>query len=145
MNVVARRILGHRLDIDGVVGAVNNWCSRYAIWTDIAAGQARGRSFSIGEDPGLPQDSRRTAANALRIHRVDGVVFRGHVQNVFVSLSGDRKLAEEERLAVNLAIDGEFAFLPERNRVHFPGGHHRLGGCHAPSRTLLLFMYPSVI
>src|SRR5260370_10102215 len=97
---VSRRILGHRLNIDGVAGAVNNWCSRDAIWTDIAAGQARGRSFSIGGDPGLPQDSRRTAANALLIHPLDGVVFLGPVQNVFVSLSGDRKLAEEERLAL---------------------------------------------
>src|SRR5260370_29431945 len=34
---VSRRILGHRLNIDGVAGAVNNLCCRDSILTDISA------------------------------------------------------------------------------------------------------------
>src|SRR5712691_13114066 len=106
---VSRGILGHSLYIDGIAGPVNHGRGRDAIWIDVAAGQARGigRGFSLWENRRFPKDGGGAAADALRVHRVHGVVFRGHVQDVFVSLSGDRKLAEEERLAVNLAIDGE--------------------------------------
>src|SRR6267143_6395533 len=103
---ISRGILGHSLYIDGITGPVNNRRRRDAIWTDVAAGQTCGigRGFSLSESRRFPKDGGGTAADALRVHRVHGVVFRGHVQNVFVSLSGDRKLAEEERLAVDLAI-----------------------------------------
>src|SRR6266436_1039263 len=105
---ISRGILGHSLYIDGIAGPVNNGRGRDAIWIDIAAGQARGigRGFSLREDRRFPKDGGGTATDALRVHRVDGVVFRSHVQNVLVSLSRDRNLAEEERLAVDLAVDG---------------------------------------
>src|SRR6266852_29425 len=104
VNDVPRGILRHGLNIDGVAAAVDDRRSSDSVWTDIPARQARGRSFSIRQDPGLPHYRRRASADTLRIHRVHRVVFGGHVQYVFVSLSGDRKLAEEERLTINLPI-----------------------------------------
>jgi len=60
-------------------------------------------------------------------------MFRGHIQNVLVSLSGDRQLAEEERLTIDLAINGELAHFSERRRIHAARGQQRLGGVHPAS------------
>src|SRR5437667_5387850 len=109
MEDVFRGILGHGLDVDGVAGAVYNRRGGDSVWTDIPARQARGRRFSTGEDTGFPEDRGGTAANAFRIHCIDGVIFRGYVQNVLVSLSRNGQLAEKERLAIDLAVDSKLA------------------------------------
>ena len=118
MEDVSRGILGHGLDIDGVAGAVDNRRSGDSVWTDIPARQARGGRFSIREDAGFPEDRGGTTANALRVHCVDGVIFRGYVQNVLVSLSRNRQLAEKERLAVDLAVDRKLAHFSKHCRIH---------------------------
>src|SRR5207244_10511917 len=98
MEDVSRGILGHGLDIDGVAGAVDNRRSGDSVWTDIPARQARGGRFSIREDAGFPEDRGGTTANALGVHCVDGVIFRGYVQNVLLSLSLIPNLHEERVL-----------------------------------------------
>ena len=138
MDDASSGILGHGLNVDRVAGAVDNRRRCDSVWTDISARQARGRRFSTGEDPGFPKDRGGTAADAARVHRIHGVVFRAHVQYVFVSLSGDCELAEEECLAVDLAINGELAHFSERRRIHVARGQHRLGGIHAASRNIVM-------
>src|ERR1700756_912090 len=111
---VPRGILGHGLDIDDVAGAVYNRRGGDSVWTNIPARQARGRRLSAREDPGFPEDRGGTTADALRVHCVDRVIFRGYVQNVLVSLSRNCQLAEKQRLAVDLAVHGKLAHFSKR-------------------------------
>ena len=58
-------------------------------------GKLVARDSPLGEDAGFPPDRGGTTANALRVRGVDAVILPGYVQNVFVSLSRNRKLAEK--------------------------------------------------
>src|SRR6516162_4953166 len=118
---VSRGILGHGLDLDGVAGAVYNRRGGDSVWTDIPARQARGGRLSAGQDAGFPEDRGGTTADALRVHRVDRVIFRGYVQNILVSLSRNPELAEKQRLAIDLAVHSKLAHFSKRCRIHIAG------------------------
>src|SRR5437868_7491974 len=84
----------------------------------ISARQVRRWRFPGGENGRFPKDCGRVAADALRVHRINGVVFGSHIQNVLGSFSRDGKLAQKERLTINLAIHRQLTHLSKRGRVH---------------------------
>src|SRR5262249_2833656 len=122
---VSRGILRHGFDIDGIAVAIDDRRRGDPVWTDVAAQQVRGRSFSTQKNPDLPKDNNRTAADTACVHHIHTVVFNCHIQNVFVSLSRYNKLAYEESLPINLTIDREFADLSKRRRTDVAHDQHR--------------------
>src|SRR5437868_14030999 len=53
---------------------------RNSVWTDISARQVRRWRFHGGENGRFPKDCGRVAADALRVHRIHGVVFGSHIR-----------------------------------------------------------------
>src|SRR5215472_6475584 len=121
----SRGVLRHRFDIDGVAAAIDDRGGGDSIGADIAARQVRGWRFPDSENRLLPKNRGGTATDALSVNRIYRVVFRSHIQNVLVSLPGNRKLVDEQGLTIDLAIYGELTDFPKSCCIHVAGGQRR--------------------